>query len=322
VAQRYGTPAGALAHENAYHWYASGGPVTSSTYQADAARLYPDWEGALGPWHKLAALSEPKNVSGANWKKWLAQRATVQDRVNVASGYVGPLFAHLKAKPQELSAAMWSHADTAVRRWQAAMDAATWAKSNEKAYYTPIQSNLAKMQSDIINAANVWHNVWGSDAPAGGGTGGGTPLPPGVGTPGPGSAGGTGSGGTAIDLSKLIIGGPANPVVGNMGFGIASGGEVPALSNVAAMFSGGMASGGVVPNLFVPGLSANLSRQLSAATSGQLPRTLSAAAGNRVGLHVDQLNISNPVAEKPSDSITRSSNRLSFLAGRGMILCT
>jgi hypothetical protein len=101
---------------------------------------------------------------------------------------------------------------------------------------------------------------------------------------------------------------------------VAGGGAVmPGLSDVAGMFGGGMAAGGLVANLFVPGLSPNLSRQLSAATAGQLPRTLSTAAGNRVGLQVDSLTINNPVAEKPSDSITRSSNRLAFLAGRGVI---
>jgi hypothetical protein len=106
----------------------------------------------------------------------------------------------------------------------------------------------------------------------------------------------------------------------------AAGGSVPvvpsapaSLASVAGMFGGGMAAGGVVANLFVPGLSANLSRQLSAATAGQLPRTLSDAAGTRAGLQVDSLTINNPVAEKPSDSITRASNRLAFLGGRGMI---
>lgn len=348
VAERYGSPAAALAHEEAYHWYASGGPVTSSTYQADAARLYPDWEAALGPWHTLAALTEPKNVTGANWKTWLAQRAVVQDRVNTASGYIGPLFTNLKTNPQELSAGMWSNADSSVRRWQAAMDVAGWAQSNEKAYYTPIQSNLTKMQADIISAANDWHNVWGTGSGTGTGSTGGTGTdgtgtdgtgttgttgtgttgttgtgatnPGGIGTPGAGSPGSSGVGTTSIDLSRLIIGGPAAPAVGNFGFGIASGGDVPALSNVAAMFGGGMAAGGLVPNLFVPGMSATLSRQLSAAASGEMPRTMSdAAAGTRVGLHVDQLNINNPLREETKDSIARMSNRAAFLAGRGMV---
>lgn len=295
-----------------------------AAYAADAARLYPAWEGALGPWHALAALKQPKGTSAANWKAWLAQRAVVQNRVNAASTYIAPLFADLKANPQKLTAADWSLADSSVRRLQAAMDVATWAKSAETRYYSPIQSSLAKLEPDIIAAANAWHGIWGTTltpTPGGGtgGTGGGSGGSGGGGIPGPGSGGGGTGGATVIDLNRLIVGGPASPAVGNFGFGIASGGEVPALSSVAAMFGGGMASGGVVPNLFVPGLSANLSRQLSAATSGQLPRTLSAAAGNRVGLHVDQLNISNPKAEKPSDSITRASNRLAFLGGRGMV---
>jgi hypothetical protein len=90
------------------------------------------------------------------------------------------------------------------------------------------------------------------------------------------------------------------------------------LGSVAGMFT--MAAGGVVPgSLVVPGLSANMTRQLAAATAGQLPRTLGEAAGSKVGLQVDQLTINNPVAEKPSESITRASNRLAFLGGRGVI---
>jgi hypothetical protein len=79
-----------------------------------------------------------------------------------------------------------------------------------------------------------------------------------------------------------------------------------------------MASGGTVPDFFVPGMSASLQRQLQAQSVGEMPRTLSDAAGSKGGLHVGQLTINNPRPEKPSDSITRSSNRLAFLAGRGL----
>jgi hypothetical protein len=86
------------------------------------------------------------------------------------------------------------------------------------------------------------------------------------------------------------------------------------------MFSGGMAAGGAVPELFIPGMSAVLARQLSATASREIPRTMGeAAAVNRTGLHVDSLVINNPVRERPSDSIARSSNRLAVLAGRGLI---
>lgn len=287
----------------------------TSAYQAAAAQLYPDWEGALNPWKTLSALKQPKGVSAADWASWLAQRAVIANRVSVAGSYIAPLFDDLKVNPQELTAAMWSHADSSVRRWQAAMDVASWAQKSEPSLYSPIQSNLNKLEPEIVDAANAWINVWGTThtpLPGGGsgGTGGGT------GTTGPGSGPGGSAGSTVIDLAPLITGGPAVVNAGDYGFNIASGG------NVAAMFSGGlaMAAGGVVPNLFVPGLSANLSRQLTAAASGQLPRTLSDAAGNRVGLQVENLTISNPVAEKPSESITRASNRLAFLGGRGVVL--
>jgi hypothetical protein len=295
--------------------------ASTAAYQAAAAQLYPDWEGALGPWHSLYALKQPKGTPAADWATWLAQRAVVQNRVGTASSYIAPLFTDLKANPQELTAATWSNADSSVRRWQAAMDVAGWAKSKEAQYYSPVQSNLAKLEPEIIAAANAWHQVWGTThtpAPGDGSSGGGGG---GTGTTGPGSGPGGGAGPTVIDLAPLITGGPKVTNAGDYGFTVATGGGVPALGSVAGMFSGGMgmAAGGVVPNLFVPGLSANLSRQLTAATSGQLPRTLSDAAGNRVGLHVDQLNISNPVGQTTEESIIRTSNRLAFLGGRGMI---
>jgi hypothetical protein len=298
-----------------------------NAYQAAAAKVPADWEAALGPWHTLSALAQPKGVSAANWKAWLAQRAVVNDRVATATSYFAPVDASLKNNPQVLTAAEWSTTDSSVSRWQQAMDVATWAKGSEPALYSSVQNNLTKMLTDTVTAANAWEGIWGTQLAPGVGSGGGavnpggTNNPGGAGTPGAGSGTAGGTGATIIDLAPLIIGGPASPGGGDTGFNLAAGGPV-GLSGMAGMFTGGMAAGGVVPNLFVPGLSANLSRQLSAATSGQLPRTLSDAAGNRVGLHIDQLNISNPVAEKPSDSITRSSNRLSFLAGRGTILCT
>lgn len=42
------------------------------------------------------------------------------------------------------------------------------------------------------------------------------------------------------------------------------------------------------------------------------------AASSSRGLQVANLNVYNPAAEKPSESITRASNRLAFLAGRGL----
>lgn len=141
----------------------------------------------------------------------------------------------------------------------------------------------------------------------------GSGMPSGPLVPGPVSVLET-AGPTVIDLNSLITGGPAVGAAGTMGF--AAGG---ALADVAGMFGGGLAAGGVVPGLAIPGLSATLQKQLAGAAQGQLPRTMSDAAGDTVGLQVGNLTINNPVAERPSDSITRSSNRLAFMAGRGII---
>jgi hypothetical protein len=298
-----------------------------AAYQADAARLYPDWEGALNPWKTLNTwTTRPSGVSAADWATWLTLRTAIENRVSVAGSYIAPLFDDLKVNPQELTGAMWSAANSNVRRWQAAMDLATLAKAKKTSLYSPIQSNLTKFQTDVVDAYNAWHGIWGTTltpppgSTSGGGTGdgGGT----GGGTSGPGTGPGGSTGSVVIDLAPLIPGTPKAPSGGTMGFTLATGGEVPSLSSVAGMFGGGMAGGGLVPNLFVPGMSATLSRQLSAAASGELPRTMAdAAAVNRTGLHVDSLTINNPRPERPSDSIIRSSNRLAVLAGRGMVLC-
>ena len=375
IAQRYGTPLAAWAHEKAYHWYGAGGmlplaagglapagpigaivpisqaPGTASAYAASAAPIQGTWQTALNNWKKIALWnSRPSGVSSSAWQGYLNARNVIGDRVTTAEGDYTTLFASLTKAPANLSGGVWSAADTDARRWQQALAAAPLAAKYQPSAYDAVWSQLGTLQDEIINTANIWENAYNAAGLAGagggsgtgsgtgtGGTGTGTgtgtgsgpgtgtvpPVPvPGAGNPiptgvhsAPGPVGGTGP--TVIDLAPLIIGGPAHPGTGGFGFNIASGGNVP--GNVAAMFSGGMAAGGVVPNLFVPGLSANLSRQLTAATSGQLPRTLSDAAGNRVGLQVDQLTINNPVAERPSESITRASNRLAFLGGRQMI---
>jgi hypothetical protein len=47
-----------------------------------------------------------------------------------------------------------------------------------------------------------------------------------------------------------------------------------------------------------------------------IPRTVSTAAGDHIGVSIGSMTIHNPLPEKPSDSIARSSNRLAFLGGR------
>ena len=110
--------------------------------------------------------------------------------------------------------------------------------------------------------------------------------------------------------------GPASPVfdvtsgsLSGTGNGFAAGGS---LSDVAGMF----AMGGAVPMALSPAGADGLVSSLTTTN----PRTLSdAAGGSSVGLQVQgDINITNPRPEKPSESITRSSQRLAFLAGRGV----
>jgi hypothetical protein len=304
-------------------------PSTTAVNQWNpiAQKLHPAWNAANAAWKTLNATKSPKGMSAADWATWVKQKAVIFDRISTAAGYTTPLFDTLP-HPQDETPALWSNADSSSRRWIQAGQAATLATKVNGAAFNTMQTDVAAFEALVDQADGIWKQIWGTQStplPGGGGSGGGSSGGSsggggGVGTIGPGSGPGGSAASTVISLAPLVVGGPtAKAGTGNLGFTIASGGGVPSLGSTAGMFTGGMATGGVVPALAVPGLSANLQKQLTSATSGQLPRTLSDAAGNRVGLHVDQLNITNPVPEKPSDSIARSSNRLAFLAGRGML---
>ena len=126
---------------------------------------------------------------------------------------------------------------------------------------------------------------------------------------------------SAIDLWSLI-GGPATPAqvagpgLSSTGMGFPGGGTV-SLADVAGQF----ALGGVIRTYSPLGLPQGLVSSLVRAGQGDqgTPRTVSSPVGDRIGVKVGNLTINNPVAERPSDSITRSSNRLAFLAGRGPV---
>ena len=108
----------------------------------------------------------------------------------------------------------------------------------------------------------------------------------------------------------------AQPSLSGTGAGFAGGGSV-SLADVAGRF----ALGGVLPAVRLPAVQADLG-SLGTSAAQENPRTISSAAGSssgdRIGVQVGSLTIMNPIAEKPSDSITRASNRLAFLAGRGV----
>ena len=137
----------------------------------------------------------------------------------------------------------------------------------------------------------------------------------------------SGGGPITVNLEPLVTGGPQTPVsaltsgsLSATGSGFSGGGTV-SLSDVAGQFAfGGVVPGGIA---FSPGGLPQGLATFSQVDPGGLPRTVSSAAGStggdRVGVKVGSIVVNNPVPEKPSDSITRSSNRLAFLAGRGPV---
>lgn len=177
---------------------------------------------------------------------------------------------------------------------------ATYAKQNFNGIRTSAYNAIGALQGGVGDAYTAWHAQWGDVLTKGGGTPGITVQNPGNTSP------------VSVNLSSLEYGGPSGGGnAGPGGYGFAAGGPI----DVAAMF----AAGGAVPtpNFVMPGISASFQKQLAGAAEQQLPRSLSDAAGEQVGLKVGQLTINNPVSEQPSQSIARAGNRLAFLAGRG-----
>ena len=200
--------------------------------------------------------------------------------------------------PGQIPPSSWTPWKYANKLWSTANTTATNLKNDERAAY------------------GAWNALWGS-------AGSISTSPP---TPGlqvlPGSGGPI-----TVNLEPLIPGGPAFPVMAMSGqplsatgSGFAAGGQIggdgAGLGDVSGMF----APGGLMPQ-FAPGGMPSMASQMPGAPADN-PRTMTSAAssasGDRVGVKVGNLTINNPVREKPSDSITRSTNRLAFLAGRGM----
>lgn len=191
---------------------------------------------------------------------------------------------------------------------------------------------LLKVQSRIGPARKVWQNIYGP---------GHLPYTPGPGkeptaTPMPG-----GGSGLFYDIQPLVIGGPGSPVFGGQSpdQGFAGGGTVDAggfaasmghmasggtvgLQQVANMFSGLMPGMLTLPAFTPGGISDSMLRRLSGMSGskpGEAPRKLSqAGAAHHPAFNVEQLTINNPVAEQPSQSIARATNRVAFYAGRGL----
>jgi hypothetical protein len=265
------------------------------------------WAGATSNWKELYDWDKRpeglKRPTSRQWEQWLAERKAIAHEEALANKALSPIFADIHS-PQQLLKEDWPDAETAVRRFATALESARLAKAFHPEYFAGAERDLGVLDADLTGAGKAWNAIWGEY------------LVPGITERNPGHQNIT------VDLDKLVVGAPfgaGGSGGGNYGFGLAAGGAVPDLAGVAGMFSGGMAAGGTVPDFFIPGLSMSLQKQLQAQAVGEHPRTLADSAGGKGGLHVGQLTINNPKAEKPSDSITRSSNRLAFMAGRGAL---
>jgi hypothetical protein len=371
IKQRYGDPESALAHENAYHWYASGGPIgmaSGSTVPAgmDTAQSWEYWRSQLV---KSAAdqnisfwdLNEkhlPTGKGGATpdqWAAWYADLGILQtNQKALYSGGASAIYQKVAstavASPATMDPNLWGqlrNVSSNQNRWlrdTPTPPSSQWGNETKVPWPSKYKTTAGKTPGHIPPAAwaawkfqhgpwntattdslNLYNiagnaeNAWKAQyqtASTGTGTGttGSQPGPGGVTvlTPGP------GSGNVSVDLSSLILGGPAMPV--------SAASVIPSLSGTGNGFSGGGVLGDIASRFAVGGnipypVLARVGSPL--ANSGQsavqdLPRTISAAASQpNVGMQVESLTINNPVAEKPSDSIARSANRLSFMAGRG-----
>jgi hypothetical protein len=182
----------------------------------------------------------------------------------------------------------------------------------EHADWQALLTSLRTVQARANSARNLWGTLYGpGHLPS-------TPGParPPAGTPVP--------NGLVNVMPEATMGGPSMPVrpgSGTPDMGFAAGGG---LDQVASMFSGGLNPGGVMlPVVLRHGIPDSVLNQLSGAGSSasgsrDYPRRLSEAGGSHYGpaLNVEQLNINNPLPQRPSDSIAHAANRLAFLGGR------
>ena len=266
------------------------------------------------------------------WADWYADLLVMQSQQAKVSKAWGALAAHL-ADPGQMTSGQWSgllstlgtmksweHGTTPPQSAWSAEKGHPWPKGYkpgdvkpvnwagwkyENALWNRANTTTASLSADVQNAFAAWKATYGQGAP-----------PALYGTPGvlvtP-----EGGGSFPVDLSSLIPAGPASPVQvtgpsrSTTGMGFQAGGLV---GDVASLFAFGVPD---MPALAATALSSSFQRQLAGAGTQQ--RTLSDAAGERVGVKVGNLTINNPTPEKPSDSIARSSNRLAFLAGRGAV---
>jgi hypothetical protein len=386
IAQRYGDPEAAWAHEESAGWYAPGGPVggdgaslfgmaaggTVMPTGMDEAQAWTWAQSALpaaaaaenNAFWTLNAHHLPANATKDQWGAWYADLGilqTLQKQIYQGSGSSYQAIAGRLSTPTTLTgnqfgvlrsnlvdihrfindnptppSSYWGYEKNVP--WPAgwknskgkgpgAISPAAWAAwKYENGLWASASSAMENLYNVTGDAENAWKAMY--DLSTGAGT-----APPASGTPGvvvtP-----TGGPTYSVDLGSLISGGPTAPVIptgGSLsgtgsGFSIAMGGPVggdgASLAGVAGMFSAGGATPAMAP-ASSPGFASRMAAGGVAADESSTPRTMGANAvgggGDRVGVKIGNLHVHNPTPEKPSDSITRSSNRLAFLAGRGAV---
>ena len=361
IKQRYGSPNAAWAqyfnHPGGQGSYAGGGPVRSAgpafpggldaedTWLQYSTTVLPSAvRSEMDAFWGLFGTKLPKKTSAKDWAQWYAEELILaaQQRKTIGMG-TAPAGAYMAlsedfVRPEVITPGMWSTFASRLNTltaWQGGPGEpggsdpprsawhyetqGKWPKGQRPApgriqpsgypgwkhlhpQWIRLRNRLLDLKAKAKVASQAWNALYAGAGLAGGVPGPGAAPPPAP-PPFPGLE------------AVVTIGGPPEPVIGSppdSGYGFAAGG----IADVAALF----ALGGPVPGIMPP----SPARMFSGSPSGsEFPRSLSdaGASGRGIGFNVESMTINNPVAEAPSESITRASNRLAFLAGRGMALC-
>jgi hypothetical protein len=269
-------------------------PAQWAGWYADLLVMQAQQDKVARAWQGLSSrLADPASMTADDWSTYLADLGVMKDWEQGATpprsawgaerGHRWPK----GFKPGDVKPSAWAG-------WK--YENALWSRAN---------AATASTLADARNAYAAWKSVFGVGGPSSMYTTPGTLVTP------------EGGGSYPVNLASLIVGGPADPaqVTGpsrsSTGAGFAGGGLVGDMASLFAL------SVPALPSMASGVMSQALQRQLTGVT-GQ-PRTVAQAAGDRIGVQVGNLTIHNPLPEKPSDSIARSSNRVAFLAGRGAV---
>lgn len=322
--------------------YPPGGYDAEDAWQLYSTQLLPQAVGAeMNAFWALMGGKLPKGTKLSDWASWYADTLILEEQQQKAIGMgTTPAGAYMLlqeyfGRPEAISPYWWvnfaKQLNTLVS-WQGGPGVpgghdppssawhyetkGKWPKGFKPGHIRPrgywgwkdlhtqwqnTRNKLVDLKKKAGIASSAWKDLYAGAGMAGGILGPGTPAPQPAPPPIPGLE------------AIATLGGPGEPVIGlppDAGYGFAAGGPV---YDYASMF----ALGGPVP--YMP--SSAMSFSFSGTPSGsEYPRALSpaGAAGRGIGFNVETMTINNPVAEQPSQSIARASNRLAFLAGRGM----